>query len=84
MDYVKFGNTGMEVSRICLGMMSFGKPGAENGLFPWALDYEAGKPLFHRALELGINYFDTANVYQMGSSEENTGRYIREFGPEPG
>ena len=80
MDYVKFGNTGMEVSRICLGMMSFGKPGAENGLFPWALDYEAGKPLFHRALELGINYFDTANVYQMGSSEENTGRYIREFG----
>ena len=80
MDYVKFGNTGMDVSRICLGMMSFGKPGAENGLFPWALDYEAGKPLFHRALELGINYFDTANVYQMGSSEENTGRYIREFG----
>lgn len=80
MEYVKFGNTGMDVSRICLGMMSFGKPGKENGVFPWALDYEAGKPIFRRAIELGINDFDTANVYQMGSSEENTGRYIREFG----
>lgn len=79
MQYVKFGNTGMDVSRICLGMMSFGRSGKENGVFPWAKDYDEGKPLFKRAIELGINYFDTANVYQMGSSEENTGRYIREF-----
>lgn len=80
MEYVKFGNTGMDVSRICLGMMSFGKPGKENGVFPWAKDYEDGKAIFKRAIELGINYFDTANVYQMGTSEEITGRYIRDFG----
>lgn len=80
MKYVKFGNTGMDVSRICLGCMSFGKPGKENGVFPWAKDYEDGKELFKRAIELGINYFDTANVYQMGSSEEITGRYIKDFG----
>ena len=80
MQYVKFGNTGMDVSRICLGMMSFGKPGKENGVFPWAKTFEDGKEIFKRAIELGINYFDTANVYQMGSSEEITGRYIKEFG----
>ena len=80
MQYVKFGNTGMDVSRICLGMMSFGKPGKENGVFPWARDYDDAKPLFKKAIDLGINYFDTANVYQMGSSEEITGRLVREFG----
>ena len=64
MEYVKFGNTGMDVSRICLGMMSFGKPGKENGVFPWALDYEAGKPIFRRAIELGINYFDQQTSLQ--------------------
>ena len=80
MQYVKFGSTGMDVSRICLGCMSFGKPGSENGVFPWARDYDDAKPIFQRAVELGINYFDTANVYQMGSSEEITGRLIREFG----
>ena len=80
MQYVKFGNTGMDVSRICLGMMSFGKPGKENGVFPWAKTYEEGKDIFKKAIELGINYFDTANVYQMGSSEEITGRFIRDFG----
>lgn len=80
MQYVKFGNTGMDVSRICLGMMSFGKPGPENGVFPWAKDYDEAKPLFKKAIELGINYFDTANVYQMGSSEEITGRLVRDFG----
>ena len=80
MQYVKFGNTGMDVSRICLGMMSFGKPGSENGLFPWAKTFDEGKDIFRRAIDLGINYFDTANVYQMGSSEEITGRFIREFG----
>ena len=80
MQYIKFGNTGMDVSRICLGMMSFGKPGKENGVFPWARDYDDAKPLFKKAVELGINYFDTANVYQMGSSEEITGRLVRDFG----
>ena len=80
MQYIKFGNTGMDVSRICLGMMSFGKPGKENGVFPWARDYDDAKPLFTKAIELGINYFDTANVYQMSSSEGITGRLVRDFG----
>ncbi len=80
MKYVKLGNTGVDVSRICLGMMSFGKPGSENGVFPWARDFEDAKPIFKTAVDLGINYFDTANVYQMGTSEEVTGRLIREFG----
>lgn len=80
MKYVKLGNTGVDVSRICLGMMSFGKPGSENGVFPWARDFEDAKPIFKKAVDLGINYFDTANVYQMGTSEEVTGRLIREFG----
>ena len=80
MQYVKFGNTGMDVSRICLGCMSFGKPGKENGVFPWAKDYEDAKPIFKKAIDLGINYFDTANVYQLGTSEEITGRLIKEYG----
>lgn len=80
MQYRKLGNTGVDVSRICLGMMSFGKPGGENGLFPWAKDFEEAKPLFKRAIELGINFFDTANIYQLGTSEEVTGKLIKEFG----
>lgn len=80
MEYIKFGNTGMDVSKICLGMMSFGKPGSENGLFPWAKDFEDAKPIFKKAIDLGINFFDTANVYQLGSSEEVTGKLIKEFG----
>ncbi len=80
MQYVKFGNTGMDVSRICLGCMSFGKPGKENGVFPWAKDYNEAKPIFKKAIDLGINYFDTANVYQLGTSEEITGKLIKEFG----
>ena len=79
MQYVKLGNTGVDVSRICLGCMSFGKPGKENGVFPWAKDYDDAKPIFKRAVDLGINYFDTANVYQLGTSEEITGRLIKEF-----
>lgn len=79
MNYIKLGNTGLDVSRICLGMMSFGKPGKEHGVFPWARDFEDAKPIFAKAIELGINFFDTANVYQMGTSEEVTGRLIREF-----
>lgn len=80
MEYVKLGNTGLDVSKICLGMMSFGKPGNENGLFPWAKDIEDAKPIFKKAIDLGINFFDTANIYQMGSSEEVTGKLIKEFG----
>jgi len=80
MQYVKLGNTGVDVSRICLGCMSFGRPGKEYGVFPWAKDYDDAKPIFKRAVEAGINYFDTANVYQLGSSEEITGRLIKEFG----
>lgn len=79
MQYTKLGNTGVDVSRICLGCMSFGKPGKENGVFPWAKDYAEAKPIFKKAIELGINYFDTSNVYQLGSSEEITGRLIKEF-----
>ena len=79
MKYIKLGNTGTDVSKICLGMMSFGKPGNEHGLFPWARDFADAKPIFKRAIELGINYFDTANVYQLGTSEEVTGRLIKEF-----
>ena len=80
MKYTKLGTTGVDVSKICFGCMSFGKPGKGNGVFPWAKDYEDAKPIFKRAIELGINYFDTANVYQMGTSEEITGRLIKEFG----
>ncbi|PIB94662.1 aldo/keto reductase [Caulobacter sp. FWC2] len=80
MKYVKLGNTGVDVSRICLGMMSFGKPGSEHGLFPWARDFDDAKPIFRKAIELGINYFDTANIYQLGTSEEVTGKLIREYG----
>lgn len=79
MRYVKLGNTGTDVSKICLGMMSFGKPGGEHGLFPWAKDFADAKPIFKKAIELGINYFDTANVYQRGTSEEVTGKLIKEF-----
>lgn len=79
MKYTKLGNTGTDVSKICLGMMSFGKPGKEHGLFPWARDFDDAKPIFKKAIDLGINYFDTANVYQLGTSEEVTGKLIKEF-----
>ena len=59
MEYVKLGNTGIDVSRICLGCMSFGI--GERGAFPWALDEERSRPMIKKALELGINFFDTAN-----------------------
>jgi len=60
--------------------MSFGKPGKENGLFSWAKDFEDAKPIFKKAIDLGINFFDTANVYQLGTSEEVTGKLIKEYG----
>ena len=77
MEYVKLGNTGMDVSRICLGCMSFGI--GERGVFPWALDEERSRPMIKKALELGINFFDTANFYSDGTSEEITGRALKDY-----
>jgi aryl-alcohol dehydrogenase (NADP+) len=76
-DYVKLGSTGLDVSRLCLGCMSFGAPGRGN--HAWSLDEEASRPFIRRAVEAGINFFDTANVYSAGSSEEITGRALAEY-----
>lgn len=77
MDYVKLGNTGLDVSRICLGCMSYGVP--ERGNHRWVLDEEQSRPFIRKALDLGINFFDTANVYSDGTSEEIVGRALKEF-----
>jgi 1-deoxyxylulose-5-phosphate synthase len=77
MEYVRFGGTGLKVSRICLGCMTYGTP--DRGNHPWTLDEEASRPFIRRALELGINFFDTANSYSDGTSEEIVGRALREF-----
>jgi aryl-alcohol dehydrogenase (NADP+) len=74
MDYVALGSTGLQVSRICLGCMSYGEP--DRGNQPWSLDREAAVPFFRQALDAGINFFDTANVYSAGSSEEITGQTL--------
>ena len=78
MRWVKLGSTGLDVSPICLGCMSYGAP--DRGNHPWSLDEDASRPFFRQAIELGINFFDTANVYSDGSSEEITGRALAEFG----
>ncbi|MCM3766066.1 aldo/keto reductase [Neobacillus niacini] len=77
MDYVKFGNTGMDVSRLCVGCMSFGVP--ERGSHHWVLDEEKSRPIIKMALDAGINFFDTANVYSDGTSEEIVGRALKDF-----
>ena len=77
MDYVKLGKTGLEVSRICLGCMTFGVP--DRGMQPWSLDEEKSRPLIKQALELGINFLDTANGYSDGTSEEIVGRAVKDF-----
>ncbi|WP_018638363.1 aldo/keto reductase [Parafrankia elaeagni] len=77
MEYVKLGSTGLEVSRICLGCMSYGTPG--KGTHPWSLDEEASRPFFQRAVEAGVTFFDTANVYSLGRSEEITGRALKDL-----
>jgi len=77
MEYSKLGRTGLSVSRICLGCMSFGV--ATQGMHGWALDEEASRPFFRAALEAGINFFDTANAYSGGTSEEITGRALKDF-----
>ena len=80
MEYTRLGNTGLDCSRICLGCMSYGNPDATVEGSPmgwkWALREENSKPFFKRALEHGINFFDTANVYSFGASEEITGRAL--------
>ncbi len=77
MKYTKLGSSGLEVSRICLGCMSFGEesPGAHD----WSLDEAASRPIIEKALDLGINFFDTANAYSIGSSEEITGGALRDM-----
>ncbi|MDB5235416.1 MAG: Oxidoreductase (aldo/keto reductase) protein, partial [Hymenobacter sp.] len=77
MQYTKLGKTGLEVSRICLGCMSYGVP--ERGAHPWTLDEASSRPFIKRALELGINFFDTADTYSDGTSEEIVGRALRDF-----
>ena len=77
MKYIKLGHTGLDVSRICLGCMTYGV--SERGNHLWTLDEETSRPFIRRALELGINFFDTANVYSDGTSEEFLGRAIRDF-----
>ena len=77
MEYVRLGSTGMKVSRICLGCMGFGD--AERWIHKWVLNEENSRPIIKHALELGINFFDTANVYSIGASEEILGRALKDF-----
>src|SRR5580765_6964708 len=81
MDYVRLGQTGLKVSRVCLGCMTYGLP--DRGAHTWTLDEEKSRPLIKRALELGINFFDTANTYSDGTSEEIVGRALRDFTRRP-
>src|ERR1019366_1847094 len=77
MDYVNLGPTGLKVSRICLGTMTYGSRKWRE----WVLEEEESRPFIRRALELGINFFDTADVYSLGASEEVLGRALKDFGP---
>jgi 1-deoxyxylulose-5-phosphate synthase len=77
MEYTRLGSTGLQVSRICLGMMSYGSAGWRE----WVLDLDASRPLVRSAIEAGITFFDTADVYSIGESEEVTGTLLREFFP---
>ena len=83
MECQRLGATGLVVSRICLGCMSYGDPEASLAGTPlgwkWALREEESRPFFKRAIELGVNFFDTANVYSFGASEEITGRALKEY-----
>lgn len=78
MKYVRLGKSGLKVSELCLGCMSYGD--AARGGHGWVLDEETSRPFFREAIEAGINFFDTANVYSNGSSEEFTGRALKEYG----
>ena len=77
MQYIKLGRTGLEISPICIGCMGFGDP--SRGHPAWALGEEASRPLIRHAIEAGINFFDTANLYSQGTSEETLGRALKEF-----
>lgn len=78
MEYTRLGRSGLKVSRLCLGCMTYGVP--ERGSHAWSLNEEKSRPFIARALELGINFFDTANAYSDGTSEEIVGRALREMG----
>src|ERR1700712_675182 len=78
MEYTKLGSTGLDVSRICLGCMSYGEP--NRGNHEWSLGEQDSRPFIKAALDAGINFFDTANVYSAGSSEEIVGRALAEYG----
>lgn len=77
MDYTNLGATGLKVSRICLGAMTYGSSKWRE----WVLDEEASRPLIRQALEAGLNFFDTADMYSLGASEEVLGRALKDFGP---
>jgi 1-deoxyxylulose-5-phosphate synthase len=77
MEYARLGSTGMKVSRICLGCMGFGD--AERWVHKWVLNEENSRPIIKKAIEMGINFFDTANVYSLGTSEEYLGRALKDF-----
>ncbi|MGO3914167.1 aldo/keto reductase [Enterococcus viikkiensis] len=77
MDYVKFGNTGMEVSQLCLGTMGFGDP--NSGFHEWVLEEAESIPVIKRAIDVGINFFDTANIYSYGASEKILGKTLKEY-----
>lgn len=77
MEYTRFGSTGMKVSRLCLGAMTYGSKKWRD----WVLDEEEARPFIRKALELGINFFDTADMYSVGASEEVLGRALKDFGP---
>ncbi len=77
MEYPNLGRSGLKVSRLCLGCMSYGVP--ERGAHPWTLNESESRPFFRRAIEAGINFFDTANAYSDGTSEEILGRAIRDL-----
>src|SRR5215469_7098097 len=77
MEYVRLGSTGLKVSRLCLGTMTYGSKRWRD----WVLEEDESRPFFRRAIELGINFFDTADVYSLGVSEEIVGRALKQFGP---
>ena len=79
MHYTKLGRSGLKVSRICLGCMSYGVP--ERGTHPWSLPEKEARPFIKQALDAGINFFDTANVYSDGTSEEIVGKLLKEMAP---
>src|SRR6185503_18762165 len=74
MEYIRLGSTGLKVSRICLGCMTYGSKKWRE----WVLEEDESRPFFRRAIELGINFFDTADIYSLGVSEEITGRALKE------